>query len=389
MAVDHQPTFSRTSLNILILVCVILIVIFGQSSQPTDDIELPPAPKLNVSIWQTDSGANVWFNPKLDDHIYIQLDYLAGFAFNQPPYPAGSSQVLVNLLNQQAKAEGLPVQITNGLDFIEVSIQLSGDGLTMQQQIKAIRALLYHPKLHNKHLQQAKFVMASATDDLWQNAYKEHPYFGPKNGTSISLGSLHRAAIQKFQQTFMHPSRLSAAITGNISEKAAQIIMETLLPVRSVTASASQLAKQQAAPLAVYRDQQFGLIALDGSQNNTQGLIEQTLAMCLLTAAHPNHVTLVQGQINNSLLIEQWEQLVSIMDSEHFSDMMPQAKRQCIKQAFAYTQNAQALSHYLAWLNRYHLPSNFLHKLFTSLEQWQMKDWRKLSQAWFSTDLKE
>jgi hypothetical protein len=230
MPTDHQPTFSRTSLNILILVCVILILIFGQTTQENDHIDVPPVPRLDVSIWQTDSGASVWFNPVMDEHIYIQLHYLAGFSFNQPPFSPGTSQLLVSLLNHQARGMTLPAKASLNPDYIEISIRLSTDALVMKQQIKRLRQWIYRPLLASDALGVAKNILPNHLDELWQQAYAGHAYEGPAQGSLESISGIHRASIQKYQQGFLHPNRVFASITGNINEQAAQVIMESLMP---------------------------------------------------------------------------------------------------------------------------------------------------------------
>ena len=383
MAVDHQPTFSRTSLNILILVCVVLILIFGQSTQDNSEIKLPPVPKLNTSIWKTDSGASVWFSPKLDEHIYIQLDFLAGFSFNQPPYPAGTSQLLVSLLNAQAEAQKLPVQFQLSMDFIEGRIQLSTEPLTMKKQLSAITQLIYRPKLSPNDLQDAKLIINTPIDDIWQQTFANHTYKGPKQGTTESVSAIHRAIVQNFQHSYLHPKRVFAGISGNVNETAAQVIMETLLPVKAHQAATTQRA--ESAPTRYVMDNQFLVLALPGSYDGIEAISEQKMALCLLQAIHPNQVTLREGNSNNALLIEQWDNLKLAMDTKLNSDMMRQAKRQCIKQAFEQTQTAKELSQFLAWLNRYRLPSNFLHKQFAHIESWQLEHWRTLQSNWFNT----
>lgn len=381
MAVDHQPTFNRTSLNILILVCIVLILIFGHSAQDSSEIKLPPVPKLNTSIWKTDSGASVWFNPKLDEHIYIQLDFLAGFAFNQSPYPAGTSQLLVSLLNAQAETQKLPIHFRLSMDFIEASIQLSTEPLTMKKQLTAITQLIYRPTLSNQQLQNAKLIIHSPIDDVWQQAFANHIYAGPKKGTSESVSGIHRALVQKFQQAYLHPKRLYAGISGNINETAAQVIMERLLPAKAH--EAASLEHTESSATHYIAENNYAVLALPGSYESIEDIAQQKMALCLLQVIHPNQISMQEGNLNNALVIEQWDNLTLAMDTEPNSDMMRQAKRQCIKQAFEQTQTARALSQFLAWLNRYHLPSNFLHKQFAHIEGWQLHHWRTLQKNWF------
>lgn len=380
MPVDHQPTFSRTSLNILILVCVVLILIFGQSTQEDTHIDLPPAPKLDVSIWQTDSGSTVWFSPLLDENVYIQLHYHAGFAFNQAAFPAGTSQILTSLLTHQANTLQLPVQFKLTPDFIEVAIKLSNDALRMRQQIKQISALLYQPTLNSQAFTIAKQVIPNRLDTLWQAAYANHPYEGPKQGNNNSLTQLDHGQVRQFHQRFMHPKRLSASIVGNLNEQAAQIIMESLLPNSAYSASNERLNKTQT--LGTYQQGSVGLVVLPGSYDAITNLAKQSMMLAILKRLQPTQMQWVDGTVNNSLLVEQWPSLISAMDTDLNSDIMRQAKRQSIQTGIQQTQSAQALSEFLAWLNRYHLPSNFLHKQFEIIDQWQDKDWQALKQDW-------
>ena len=380
MPTDHQPTFSRTSLNILILVCVVLILIFGQASKDDGQIELPPVPKLDTSIWQTDSGASVWFSPKLSDHIYIQLHYLAGFSFNQGEFAAGTSQLLVSLLNHQARQVKVPANFVLSPDYIEVSLKLSTDALIMSEQIKGLNRLLYRPKLQAAQLNAAKNILPNHLDELWQQAYQGHPYEGPKHGTVESMGGIHRASVQKFQQGFLHPQRLFASITGNINEKAAQIIMESLLPKTLHTANT--ITQHPSHTSATYQQGNVGLVVLPGGFESPDTLTTQTMLVNVLKQIQPTQMQLIHGNSNNSLLIEQWPSLQSSIDTDLDSDIMRQAKRQSIKDAVESTQTAQALSEFLVKLNRYHLPSSFLHTHFDAIERWHQKDWRNAKQQW-------
>jgi hypothetical protein len=383
MPTDHQLTFSRTSLNILILVCVVLILIFGQSSRDDASIDTPPVPKLDISIWQTDSGATVWFSPKLDDHIYIQLHYLAGFSFNHKPFGSGTSQLLASLLNHQARQMKLPTHVAITPDFIEVSIKLSTDPLVMNEQIKGLSALLYRPKLAADALNQAKKVLPNHLDELWQQAYLGHAYEGPKHGTPDSMSSIHRAQVQKFQQGFLHPTRVFASITGSISEKAAQVIMESLLPISLYPANTKRSHVPQHS--AAYQQANVGLVVMPGSYEQAAQLANQMMMLNVLKLIQPTQIQLITGNTNNTLLIEQWPSLLSSIDTDLDSDIMRQAKRQSIIDSIERTQTALALSEFLVWLNRYHLPSSFLNKQFSIIENWQDKDWQSVKKQWLQS----
>lgn len=380
MPTDHQPTFSRTSLNILILVCVVLILIFGQTSQDDDSVDVPPVPRLDVSVWQTDSGASVWFSPMIDESIHIQLHYLAGFSFNRSPFSAGTSQLLVSLLNHQAKQMKLPAHVTQSPDFIEISIQLSTDALAMKQQIKGLRSLIYRPSLANNILNDAKNILPNHLDELWQQAHLHHPYEGPEQGTQASISGIHRASLQKYQQGFLHPARLFASITGNINEQAAQVIMESLLPTSPFTADSSPMHEPHKS--GIYPQGSLALLVLPGSYENVQAWVEQMIMVNTLKQIQPTPMQFISATANNSLLIEQWPSLLSSIDTDLDSDIMRQAKRQSIKDAIASTQTAQSLSALLVLLNRYHLPSSFLHQQFSIIENWQHRDWQVHKQKW-------
>ena len=389
MPVDHQPTFNRTSLNILILACVILILIFGQSTQDDASIPMPVTPKLNVSIWQTDSQAQVWFSPKLDEHIYIQLHYLAGFSYNQSPISAGTSQLLVSLLNHQARQLGLPAQAALSPDFIEISIQLNTDPLIMNQQIKGLNSLLYRPTLNPQALSEAKNILPSPLLSLWQQAYSEHAYAGPKQGSPNSMSGIHRAAVQKYQQGFMHPARLFASITGNINEQAAQIIMESLLPIRPYQANQHIIHKthkdSSRTQSTVHQHDNLSLIVLPGSYEQAEQLAQQFMMINILKQIQTTPMQFITANSHNTLIIEQWPSLLASMDTDLDSDMMRQAKRQSIRDANQRIQTAQALSELLVWLNRHHLPSSFMHQQFSIIENWQNKDWQNVKKMWLQT----
>ncbi|GAA6134570.1 hypothetical protein NBRC116188_13590 [Oceaniserpentilla sp. 4NH20-0058] len=383
MAVDHQPTFSRTSLNLLILVCVILIVIFGQTTQDQGNIEMPPVPQLDTRIWQTDSGANVWFSPKLDEKIYIQLHYLAGFAYNQPPFAAGTSELLIRLLNHQAQLKELPIRFTLSPDFIEAEITLSTDPITMKADLDRIRQLLYRPALSKKHLNQAKQIIPSALDALWLNTYQSQPYAGPKQGTQQSVNSIHRASLQKYHQAFMHPSRLFASISGDINEQAAQVMMESLLPKRRFEAESFRLTNPIPVPMQIHAN--MALVPLTGSKNNPKSFANQTMTRCVIETLHSNRVIFIHGQWSNSLIIEQWATFVDAIKEEIDPSIVRKAKRLCVKNASSHTQTAQSISQLLIKLNRYHLPSNFLHTQFDTIKQWHSAQWEETKVRWFTT----
>lgn len=374
MPVDHQPTFSRTSLNLLILVCVVLILIFGQSGQSDSEIDMPPAPNLQVSIWQTDSGAQVWFNPLMSEHIHIQLHYLAGFGYNQDKYPAGTTQLLVNLLNHQARLQDLPIRFNFDTDFLEAELTLNTDALLMREQIQRTKLLLMRPLLDNETLQAAKQQLSSANDALWQQAYEDHAYAGPKSGTVETLGGIHRGLLQKFQQTHMHPQRLFASIVGDINEQAAQVIMESLLPASIYPASDASI--QDPLPKSQIQSASLGLVILPGSYDHPKQLAQQLMLLETLKQLQPTQMKLITGNVNNTLLVQQWPSLLSAMDNPPDSDMMREAKRQRIKACIEQSQQGQTLSHLLVWLNRYHLPSNFLQQQFSVIEDWSEQDWQ-------------
>jgi len=383
MAVDHQPTFSRTSLNILILVCIVLILIFGQSQQSSTEMAIPEPPKLNVTDWISDSQAQIWFSPKVSNTIAIEVHYLAGFAFNHEPFDAGASHLLVSLLNQEASIKKLPIQFQLSVDFIEVSITLSSDPLRMSEQIKAAQQLLYHPQLKQTWLDKAKLHIATPLDEMWQRTFEGHPYQGPKIGTQASLSSIHRAQLQAFHKQYLHPQNAYAAISGNITLDTAKVIMERLLPKRSTPAASQiEIASAQAQNQIEHN---LALIVLDGSFEQANILAKQMMTLCYLNEIHPRNINVLNGRINNVLVIEQWQNFRQAMDLTPNSDIIRQAKRQCIKSAFDKTKNAQTLSRFLVWLNRYHLPSHFLHLQFGAIDQWQLKDWQSIKHDWLQT----
>ena len=117
-------------------------------------------------------------------------------------------------------------------------------------------------------------------------------------------------------------------------------------------------------------------------RRSTPQVIQQMIMLNTLKQLQPNPMQFITAASNNSLVIEQWPSLLSSIDTELDSDIMRQAKRQSIKDALARTQTAQSLSKLLVWLNRYHLPSSFLHEQFSIIENWQHSDWQNAKKQW-------
>jgi hypothetical protein len=405
MSIEYQPKFNRMSLNVLMVVSAALIVIFGQSASQMDYKPLPPAPKLDISIWHSDSGAKVWYSPYFSETLEIQLWYQAGFGYDNEF--AGRANILAKLLKFESQGMKLPMKVSLDQDFMKVTLHLSTDPIKMKHQIEQSVALLYRPKLSNNAIKQLLEIggqsLPSLSDQLWQQTYAGHAY-GQINQTNLSsAASLTRAQLQKYQQEYIHPQRLHASIVGDISERGAQIIIESLLPSSKYKASITPLMDSK--PIAVVSNNLMRMAVWPGEFNNDridsdhlltakvepatdvsklrqkiqkQQLkihINKQMAVQLLKAVHGDSVKWQPGKYNSTLIIQQPDQLKLAVHDQIDSDMIAHNTRQLAKKWLAMVNNASGLSLYLVELNAYHLPVNQLRKTLSVLDGWDEDDW--------------
>lgn len=385
MTAEYQPKFSRASLNVLMIVCTLMIVIFGQAARQISDKPLPPAPKLNTSIWHTDSGAKVWYSPYLSERIHIQLWYDAGFAFDGEL--KGRSQLIAKLLKFESQQKELPVTVSLDQDYLKLGLAISTEPTAMRQQIDAITELLYRPRLSNQALNQIRSARNSVKTHLRQQAYGPHPYGGPQQGTEQSLANIDRKQLQSFSQTHMHPQRLHAAIVGDITEQAAQVIMERLLPQSRHVAQTPTTVS--VLPVTAQENQEWLMgiwpgMQQDNSQDKSKGKqainkVDAQMVIHLLKNVHGNLVHFSPGQSNSTLLIQQASLLKQTMQDEIDSDMIARSKRQLAAHWLQQVNQAQGLSKFLVRLNAYELAVNELNTNLARLESWDEDRWQTVS----------
>jgi hypothetical protein len=412
MSTEYQPKFNRMSLNVLMVVSAALIVIFGQSARQMDYKPLPPAPKLDISIWHADSGAKIWYSPYFSETLEIQLWYQAGFSYDDQF--TGRAKILAKLLKFESQSMKLPMKVSLDQDFIKITLHLSTDPIKMKRQIEQSVALLYRPKLSSKVIKKLLEIDAqslpSLSDALWQQTYAGHTYGQVKqsNGPNInSAASLTRAQLQKYQQAYIHPQRLHASIVGDISERGAQIIMESLLPqskykpplIRQIESKPTALVSNNQQLMAVWP----GEYNMDSTYSERLPTIEEELAadasnpqqkiqnqllkthinkqmmVQLLKAVHGDSVKWQPGKYNSTVMIRQSDQLKRAVHDQINSDMIAHNTRQLAKKWLAMVNNASGLSLYLVELNAYRLPVNQLRKNLTALDGWDEDDWETAS----------
>lgn len=393
MSSEYQPKFNRMSLNVLMVASAALIVIFGQSARQMDQKPLPPAPKLDISIWHADSGAKIWYSPYFSETLEIQLWYEAGSAFDGNY--TGRASLLAKLLKFESKSLQLPMQVTLDPDFLKISLHLSTDPIQMKRQIDKTVTLLYRPNLPSKGLKTLQSIdqVPSLSDELWQQAYASHPY---GQNTSASQNKITRAQLQKYQRSHIHPGRLNASIVGDISERGAQIIMESLLPPSKYKASKGDLLVSKAISNIENRQQ---LIAIWPGETNktTEGNdlkdksikrqkqqikthINKQMVVQLLKAVHGDSVRWQPSKANSTLLIQQSNQMKHAVQDQIDSDMIAHQTHQLAKKWLAQVNNASGLSLYLVQLNAYQLPVNQLNKNLIELDGWDDDNWDTASE---------
>ena len=388
MTREYQPKFSRASLNVLMIACAALIVIFGQTARQFDNKPLPPAPKLNISIWHTDSGAKVWYSPYFSEQIQIQLWYDAGYAFDGTQ--KGRAQVSAKLLKFESQQRHLPITVTLDQDYLKVGLALSTDPNAMKQQIEQVAELLYRPQLSNGALKLIRESQYSIKTHLREMAYGPHPYGGPQQGTDESLSTIDRKQLQSYLQTHVHPQRLHASIVGDITEQGAQVIMETLLPKSIHQPEPSQALSSL--PVSSHERQEWiltiwpGLESQKESSQNNDGvnIVDAQMVLHLLKQVHGNLVHFSPGQKNSTLLIQQASLLKQTMHDEINSDMIARSKRQLASHWLKQVNQAQGLSKYLVRLNAYELAVNELDKDLARLESWDEDRWETVSKQLLS-----
>lgn len=398
MSNEYQPKFNRMSLNVLMLASAALIVIFGQSARQMDHKPLPPAPKLDISIWHADSGAKVWYSPYFSETLEIQLWYQAGFAYDDAF--TGRANMLAQLLKFESQTMKLPMEVSLDQDFIKFTLHLSTDPVKMKSQIEQSVALLYRPKLPNQAIKKLVKINAQTlptlSDELWQQTYAGHAYGDINQNNLASAASFTRAQLQKYQQAYIHPQRLHASIVGDISERGAQIIMESLLPASKYKSPAySPIASKSIG--SVSNHQQLMVVWPGEYINETviktaksqekiakqqlQTHVDKQMTVQLLKAIHGDSVKWQPGKYNSTLMIRQPEQLKHAVQDQIDSDMIAHNTRQLAKKWLEMVNNASGLSQYLVELNAYRLPVNQLRKDLSVLDGWDEGSWETASET--------
>lgn len=393
MSTEYQPKFNRVSLNVLMVASAALIVIFGQSARQMDQKPLPPAPKLDISIWHADSGAKVWYSPYFSETLEIQLWYQAGSSFDGNN--AGRANLLAKLLKFESKRQQLPMQVALDQDYLKITLHLNTDPIQMKHQIEQSVALLYRPSLPSNAIKtiQKNAALPSLSEELWQQAYENHPY----GQASQNKGQLTRAQVQSYQRSHIHPSRLHASIVGDISERGAQIIMESLLPPSKYKAAKTDSISTNAIANINTRQQLIALwpgeksVATEGNELNDAAIkkqkqqikthINKQMTVQLLKAVHGDSVKWYPGKTNSTLLIQQSNQIKHAVQDQIDSDMIAHQTHQLAKKWLAMVNNASGLSQYLVQLNAYQMPVNQLNKNLIQLEGWDEDDWETASET--------
>ena len=382
MSSSAKPQFSRMSLNLLMLVSIVLIVILYEPAAKQAEQPLPAAPTLNASIWLSDSGSKIWFHPALADTIEIQFWYKAGFRYDGQH--KGQAHLLAQLLKYESVQRKLPMEISLDQDFIKVVLHLSSSPIALKKQIEQTVALLYHPKLNNSLLNKLRQPSSSLSQDLRQQAYGQHAYAGPQRGTQESLSQISRADLQKFHHKYIHPKRLFASIVGDVNERSAGIIMETLLPnSRRHPASDSPLVPQTVSYAS--RDNMAVLVKPGlnnlGKQSQQVRLVKDYLLMQVLQDLLPSQIKWVTGQSNNTIYLQQLAQFRQNMRDNADWDMILRAKRRLASHWLQQAEGAKALSRYLVHLNAYELPVNHMQLNLNHLQSITMDSWQQFYQT--------
>ena len=377
---QHRPKFSPMMLNILMLVCLVLIIILTYNPKDNSHSRLPPVPKINISLWQTDSGAKVWYSPMLADTIQVQLWYLAGFSHDDKH--KGKAQLLAQLLKYESRKRQLDMDISLDQDFLKLSLALSPQPSVMMQQIKMAKALLYHPKLPNGLIAKLRSNHPSTSQVLLDALYPMHPYAGPKQGNSESLSQLTRKTLQDFQHSFMHPSRLHMSLVGDIDQPTAQIITENLLPASKHTAAKKTAINSLDVGFASNSHMQgFVWPSLKHSAQQKPHLsVDNYMLYQILNELHPKQIRFAPGLANSTLVISQSQQLQAVLGDKLDSEIIAQAKRKLLKQWLVQLRSAKGLSKHLVQLNAYGYAVTELDQRRNALMLWDEDRWTVLSE---------
>ncbi len=385
MDTKTKPQFSRMSLNLLMLVSIVLIVLLYEPTAKLAEQPLPSAPKLDARIWLSDSGSKIWFHPALTDTIEIQFWFKAGFRYDGQT--KGQAHLLAQLLKYESVQRKLPMEVSLDQDFIKIALHLSSSPIALKKQIEQTLALLYHPKLNNSLLNRLRQPSSSISQDLRQQVYGQHAYAGPQRGTQQSLNQISRANLQRFHHQYLHPERLFASIVGDLNERSAGIIMETLLPSsRHTPASDSPLTPQTVRYAS--RDNMAVLVkpGLNNLHKQAQQirLVKDYLLMQVLQDLQPSQSKWITGQSNNTLYLQQLAQFRQNMRENADWDMILRAKRRLASHWLQQAEGAKALSRYLVHLNAYDLPVNHMQLNLKHLQSITMDSWQQFYQTQLS-----
>ncbi|MEY8206138.1 MAG: hypothetical protein RPR40_13825 [Bermanella sp.] len=385
MSSSRPPKFSRVSLNLLMLVSIVLIVILYEPLAKQTESPLPQAPQLDASIWLSDSGSQVWFHPALADGIEIQLWFRAGFRYDGQH--KGRAHLLAQLLKYESVQRKLPMAVSLDQDFIKIALHLSGSPVVLKRQIEQSQALLYHPQLSRTRLNKLRHSRTSLSEDLRQQAYGQHAYAGPQRGTAHSLREISRADLQSFHHHYLHPQRLSASIVGDVSERSAAIIMESLLPTSAHIAASDAPLMPLVARHASHDN--MAVLVKPGLSNLRQPqqqerLVKDYLLMQVLQDRQPSHSRWVTGQSNNTLFLQQLAQFRQNMREHADWDMILSAKRRLASHWLQQVAGAKALSRYLVHLNAYDLPVNHMQLNLQHLQSITLDSWQQFYQTQLS-----
>jgi len=377
---QHKPKFSPMMLNILMLVCLVLIIILTYNPKDNSHSRLPPVPKINISLWQTDSGAKVWYSPMLADNIQIQLWYLAGFSHDDEH--KGKAQLLAQLLKYESTKRQLDMDISLDQDFLKLSLTLSHQPSVMARQIKQAKTLLYHPLLPNDLIAKLRSNHASTSQALLDALYPQHPYAGPKQGNSNTLNQLSRKTLQDFQHSFMHPKRLHMSVVGDIDQTTAQVISENLLPTSKHT-PAKKLAVNSLDVRFASNQHMQGFVwpsLKHSAQQKPHLSVDNYMLYQILNELHPKQIRFAPGLANSTLLISQSQQLQALLEDKLDSQIIAQAKRKLLKQWLVQLRSAKGLSKHLVQLNAYGYAVTELDQRRNALMLWDEDRWTVLSE---------
>ncbi len=386
MNTPQKTQFSRMSINVLMLVSLVLIVILYEPATKYANEPLPSAPALNAKIWLSDSGSQVWFHPMLSDTIEIQFWFKAGFRHDG--VHKGRAYLLAQLLKYESTQRKLPLEVSLDQDFIKVSLHLSKSAHSLKRQIDQTVALLHHPTLSRKLLKKLRRANLGLSQDLRLEAYGEHAYAGPRQGTTQTLNGISRADLQKYHHQYFHPKRLVASIVGDLNERSAAIIMETLLPTSPytqaldfpLTSLKSNYASQGEMAVLV----KPGLNNLHSEKQQVR-LVKDYLLIQVLHTLQPSQSKWLTGLSNNTLYLQQLSLFRQNMRDDPDWDMILRAKRQLASQWLQQVEGAPALSRLLVHLNAYNLPVNHMNQNLKHLQAITMNSW----QQYYQTQLNE